>query len=50
MEFSASQIAELLNGTVEGDSEITVNKLSKIENKQELENEIKSFVAAEKRS
>ena len=31
MEFSASQIAELLNGTVEGDSEITVNKLSKIE-------------------
>ncbi|TXB65432.1 UDP-3-O-(3-hydroxymyristoyl)glucosamine N-acyltransferase [Vicingus serpentipes] len=31
MEFLASQIAELLNGTVEGDSEITVNKLSKIE-------------------
>lgn len=31
MEFSASQIAELLNGTVEGDSEAKVNKLSKIE-------------------
>jgi len=31
MEFSAHQIAELLNGTVEGDSDIKVNKLSKIE-------------------
>lgn len=31
MEFSASQIAELLNGIVEGDSQIKVNKLSKIE-------------------
>ena len=31
MEFSASQIAELLNGTVEGNSEVKVNKLSKIE-------------------
>lgn len=31
MEFSAVQIAKLLNGKIEGDSEITVNKLSKIE-------------------
>jgi UDP-3-O-[3-hydroxymyristoyl] glucosamine N-acyltransferase len=31
MEFSASQIAELLNGRVEGNSEVKVNKLSKIE-------------------
>ena len=31
MEFSAKQIAELLNGTVEGDSEVIVSKLSKIE-------------------
>ncbi len=31
MEFSAIQIAELLNGKVEGDSEAKVNKLSKIE-------------------
>ncbi|MEO6303564.1 MAG: UDP-3-O-(3-hydroxymyristoyl)glucosamine N-acyltransferase [Bacteroidia bacterium] len=31
MEFSAQQIAQLLNGTVEGDANITVNNLSKIE-------------------
>ena len=31
MEFSANQIAELLSGTVEGNSEVIVNKLSKIE-------------------
>lgn len=31
MEFSAAQIAQLLNGTVEGDEAITVNNLSKIE-------------------
>ncbi len=31
MEFSAQQIAQLLNGRVEGDENITVNNLSKIE-------------------
>ncbi|MBA3679759.1 MAG: UDP-3-O-(3-hydroxymyristoyl)glucosamine N-acyltransferase [Bacteroidetes bacterium] len=31
MEFSAQQIAQLLNGTVEGDENVTVNNLSKIE-------------------
>ncbi len=31
MEFTAKQIAELLNGKVEGNSEVKVNKLSKIE-------------------
>lgn len=31
MEFTAKQIADLLNGTVEGNSEIKVNNLSKIE-------------------
>ena len=31
MEFSAQQLADLLNGTVEGDAEIKVSRLSKIE-------------------
>jgi UDP-3-O-[3-hydroxymyristoyl] glucosamine N-acyltransferase len=31
MEFSARQIAQLLNGTVEGDKDVLVNNLSKIE-------------------
>jgi UDP-3-O-[3-hydroxymyristoyl] glucosamine N-acyltransferase len=31
MKFSAQQIAQLLNGTVEGDENVTVNNLSKIE-------------------
>jgi UDP-3-O-[3-hydroxymyristoyl] glucosamine N-acyltransferase len=31
MEFTAQQIAETLNGTVEGNPEITINRLSKIE-------------------
>ncbi|MBN1199996.1 MAG: UDP-3-O-(3-hydroxymyristoyl)glucosamine N-acyltransferase [Bacteroidales bacterium] len=31
MEFSARQIAELLGGTIEGDNEVTVSNLSKIE-------------------
>lgn len=31
MEFSAEQIAQLLNGIVEGDATVTVNNLSKIE-------------------
>ena len=31
MEFSAQQIAQLLNGTIEGNENITVNNLSKIE-------------------
>ncbi|MDQ3191130.1 MAG: UDP-3-O-(3-hydroxymyristoyl)glucosamine N-acyltransferase [Bacteroidota bacterium] len=31
MEFKASQIAEILNGKIEGDSEVIVSKLSKIE-------------------
>lgn len=31
MEFTASKIASLLNGTTEGDSEVKVNKLCKIE-------------------
>jgi UDP-3-O-[3-hydroxymyristoyl] glucosamine N-acyltransferase len=31
MEFSAGQIAQLLNGTVEGDASVTVNNVSKIE-------------------
>jgi UDP-3-O-[3-hydroxymyristoyl] glucosamine N-acyltransferase len=31
MEFSAQQIAQLLNGTVEGDAEVVVTNLSKIE-------------------
>lgn len=31
MEFSAQQIAQLLNGTIEGDENATVNNLSKIE-------------------
>lgn len=31
MEFSAKQIAELLNGTIEGNENVTVNNLSKIE-------------------
>lgn len=32
MEFTSQQIAELINGKVEGDNEILVNKFSKIEN------------------
>lgn len=35
MEFSAQQIAQLLNGTVEGDENVTVNNLSKIEEGKE---------------
>ena len=31
MEFSAQQIAQLLNGTVEGDDNVLVNNMSKIE-------------------
>jgi len=31
MEFSAQQIAQLLHGIVEGDAEVIVNNLSKIE-------------------
>ena len=31
MEFSAKQIAEMLNGTIEGNAGAIVNKLSKIE-------------------
>lgn len=31
MEFSAQQIADMLQGTVEGDPDVTVNQLSKIE-------------------
>ena len=31
MEFTAKQIAELLNGTIEGDPEVKVSRLSKIE-------------------
>lgn len=31
MEFTASQVAELLNGKIEGDSDVTVNQLAKIE-------------------
>jgi UDP-3-O-[3-hydroxymyristoyl] glucosamine N-acyltransferase len=31
MQFTATQIAGLLNGTIEGDAEVTVTKLSKIE-------------------
>ncbi len=31
MEFTASQVAELLNGRIEGNPEITVNQLAKIE-------------------
>ena len=31
MEFSASQIAALLNGTIEGDENAVVSNLSKIE-------------------
>lgn len=34
MEFSAKQIADFLKGTVDGDSEISVNNLSKIEEGQ----------------
>lgn len=34
MKFSAAQIAALLQGTVEGDSEVAVNNLSKIEDGQ----------------
>jgi len=42
MEFSAQQIAQLLNGTVEGDENTTVNNLSKIE---EGTNKTLSFLA-----
>ena len=42
MEFSAQQIAELLNGEIVGNSEVIVNKLSKIE---EGEFESLSFLA-----
>lgn len=42
MEFSANQIAELLNGEVVGNSETIVNKLAKIE---EGENQSLSFLA-----
>ena len=35
MEFSAKQIAQLLNGHVEGDENITVNNVSKIEEGKE---------------
>ncbi len=31
MEFSANQIAEILNGKIEGDPNITINYVSKIE-------------------
>src|SRR5436305_14186558 len=31
MKFTAKQIAELLGGSIEGDSNVTVDKLSKIE-------------------
>lgn len=31
MEFTAKQIAEILNGTVEGDTDVKVNRLAKIE-------------------
>ena len=31
MEFTASQVAELLNGKIDGNSEVTVNQLTKIE-------------------
>jgi len=31
MEFSADQIAGILNGEIQGDAEITVNDLAKIE-------------------
>ena len=31
MEFSADQIAGILNGEIQGDADITVNDLSKIE-------------------
>ena len=34
MEFSANQIAALVNGTVEGDGDITVNTFAKIEEGQ----------------
>ena len=34
MEFTAKQIAELLNGKLEGDPSIVVNKLAKIEEGQ----------------
>jgi UDP-3-O-[3-hydroxymyristoyl] glucosamine N-acyltransferase len=42
MEFSAQQIAHLLNGTIEGDENTTVNNLSKIE---EGTNKTLSFLA-----
>lgn len=42
MEFSANQIAELLNGEIVGNSETIVNKLAKIE---EGENQSLSFLA-----
>jgi UDP-3-O-[3-hydroxymyristoyl] glucosamine N-acyltransferase len=31
MQFTASDISLLLNGTVEGDASVTVNRLAKIE-------------------
>ena len=31
MEFTATQIAGLLNGVIEGDANVTITKLSKIE-------------------
>ena len=31
MEFTAQQIADLLQGTIEGDSSVKVNRLAKIE-------------------
>src|ERR1051326_3167021 len=31
MEFTATQIAQLLNGTIEGNADVKVSKLSKIE-------------------
>ncbi len=35
MEFTAKQIAEILNGTIEGNPDVTVNNLSKIEEGKE---------------
>ena len=36
MEFTSQQIAELINGKVQGNNEILVNKFSKIENAREI--------------
>ena len=35
MKFTAKQIAEILNGTIEGNPDVTVNNLSKIEEGKE---------------